>query len=155
VGPGDRTGDPGALTTRRKSLGSQLYQSARDLGAAEKGPTSLGKCYVRPSCLPQDQHGAGEHPAGVRARWGSAAVAMPRSKRRRPGGTSIFDRDAADMLIPGISHGKTVTMDHFADSVFAAPGRRRTCRYPRTTRRYDRARYNLDRHPPMRPGSSS
>ena len=78
---------------------------------------------------------------------------MPRSKRRRPGGTSIFDRDAADMLIPGISHGKTVTMDHFADSVFAAPVAAGHAD-PRTIRRYDRARYNLDRHPPM-PGSSS
>ena len=35
---------------RRKSLRSQLYRGARDLGdleAAEKGPTSLGKRYVR------------------------------------------------------------------------------------------------------------
>jgi hypothetical protein len=34
----------------RKSLRSQLYRGARDLGnleAAEKGPTSLGKRYVR------------------------------------------------------------------------------------------------------------
>jgi hypothetical protein len=36
--------------TLRKSLRSQLYRGARDLGnieAAEKGPTSLGKRYVR------------------------------------------------------------------------------------------------------------
>jgi len=35
---------------RRKSLRSQLYRGGRDLGnleAAEKGPTSLGKRYVR------------------------------------------------------------------------------------------------------------
>ena len=35
---------------RRKSFRSQLYRGARDLGnleAAEKGPTSLGKRYVR------------------------------------------------------------------------------------------------------------
>ena len=37
-------------TGGRKSLRSQLYRGARDLGnleAAEKGPTSLGKRYVR------------------------------------------------------------------------------------------------------------
>lgn len=35
---------------RRKSLRSQLYRGARDLGnleAAEKGPASLGKRYAR------------------------------------------------------------------------------------------------------------
>ena len=35
---------------RRKSLRSQLYRGARDLGnleAAEQGPTALGKRYVR------------------------------------------------------------------------------------------------------------
>jgi hypothetical protein len=41
---------PGALMARRKSLRSQLYRGARDLGnleAAKKGPTSLGKRCVR------------------------------------------------------------------------------------------------------------
>lgn len=36
--------------TRRKSLRSQLYRAARDLGnvqAAERGPTSYGKRVVR------------------------------------------------------------------------------------------------------------
>ena len=47
---------------RRKSLRSQLYRGARDLGnleAAEKGPTSLGKRYVRRAAYRKTNTGLG------------------------------------------------------------------------------------------------
>jgi len=47
---------------RRKSLRSQLYRGARDLGnldAAEKGPTSLGKRYVRRAAYRKANTGLG------------------------------------------------------------------------------------------------
>jgi hypothetical protein len=51
MGAGDRaTGQGDVMATRHKSLRSQLYRGARDLGnlqAAEKGPKSYGKRVVR------------------------------------------------------------------------------------------------------------
>ncbi len=47
---------------RRKSLRSQLYRGARDLGnleAAEKGPASLGKRYVRRPAYRKTNSGLG------------------------------------------------------------------------------------------------
>jgi len=47
---------------RRKSLRSQLYRGARDLGnleAAERGPTSLGKRYVRLAAYHKTNAGIG------------------------------------------------------------------------------------------------
>jgi hypothetical protein len=51
VGQGDGADDRGEwVMARRKSLRSQFYRAARDLGnieAAEKGPASYGKRIVR------------------------------------------------------------------------------------------------------------
>ncbi len=47
---------------RRKSLRSQLYRGARDLGnleAAKQGPTSLGKRYVRRAAYRKTNTGLG------------------------------------------------------------------------------------------------
>lgn len=47
---------------RRKSLRSQLYRGARDLGnleAVEKGPASLGKRYVRRAAYRRTNAGLG------------------------------------------------------------------------------------------------
>ena len=55
---------------RRKSLRSQLYRAARDLGnveAAAKGPGALAKRQVRRPRLPHDQPWTGRHPSGLRA----------------------------------------------------------------------------------------
>ena len=47
---------------RRRSLRSQLYRGARDLGnleAAEKGPASLGRRYVRRAAYRRTNTGLG------------------------------------------------------------------------------------------------
>jgi hypothetical protein len=60
---------------RRKSLRSQLYRAARDLGnveAAEKGPTSHGKWVVRRKVYRFDQRGHGAVAAEAGALVGAA-----------------------------------------------------------------------------------
>jgi hypothetical protein len=55
VGQGDGADDRGEwVMARRKSLRSQLYRTARDMGNVEagaKGPTSYGKLVVRRKVL--------------------------------------------------------------------------------------------------------
>ncbi len=55
---------------RRKSLRSQFYRAARDLGnieAAEKGPASYGKRVVRRKVYRKTELHHPQHPEGIRA----------------------------------------------------------------------------------------
>ena len=60
------------MMARRKSLRSQLYRGARDLGnleAAKQGPASLGKRYVRRAAYRKTNTGLGGLLPGLRAQW--------------------------------------------------------------------------------------
>ena len=77
---------------RRKSLRSQLYRGARDLGnlsAAEKGPTSLGKRYVRRAAYRKTNTGLGGLLRGLGLSGGTAGGRSSPSKKpvRRSSGS--------------------------------------------------------------------
>jgi hypothetical protein len=61
-----------------KSLRSQLYRAARDLGnveAAEKGPVSYGQRVARRKVCRSHEQGTGGPPEGPRTEWSGRALA--------------------------------------------------------------------------------